>query len=129
MRLICWEGVERWLCGRIPKQLGEVGASVREVDLGSPKVAVEVQPGFGYCTHAGLGSFARGLLSLQVRLEVHYGPDCRIGIGRGRRRSITRSSRGRMWRLEESNSLLCAFITGSSDGQILGQRLIIREDG
>src|SRR5712671_416592 len=40
--LIRWEGTERRLGRRIAEQLGEMGTSVGEVDLGSLEVAVEV---------------------------------------------------------------------------------------
>jgi hypothetical protein len=37
-----WEGIERRLGRRIAEQLGEMGASVGEVDLGGLEVTVEV---------------------------------------------------------------------------------------
>ncbi len=40
--LIRWEGIEGRLGRRITEQLGEMGASVREVDLRGLKVTVEV---------------------------------------------------------------------------------------
>jgi hypothetical protein len=40
--LIRWEGIERRFGRRIAEQLGEMGASVREVDLRDLEVTVEV---------------------------------------------------------------------------------------